>query len=729
MEIWEKYEDLIIQYQISDIIPEYEKFILAKRLFASFYEQLRAKTGKVILIASNLTDILWFSRQFDIPESLFLLINDDASDQLEISRDVTYLVISYLYQYDISDRLIKEGADPICLYDMFRNKGFYFTGNFFDIFHTNMIEFKTKEVSWDYKDFDINRIYFEHRRMYEHSKDKAIKLLYLKYMIFDCAFVCDFVTLKKCVELISSNDNIKTDRYTSFYKAVQQLLDEVEIKLSNRQSKDVMMYWLDALEYGEDQSVEFLKSLDDTSLVCDNMYTVTPFTSTTYRTLMTGKTVVDDQNYKIEKIGEHNSNFIKMLKENGYQYRYYGNLQIPEQNVCSRNLYSVYTPISMLIWDAVMDILESEKPLFCMLHEVLQTHNPFISFDLEGEEYVGCEEHPGVQTESEKLIAQKQIMPSRKYVDKQLKFWNEILPGQMFKIYMSDHGHTTFGRFHPMFKVQQSNLKPLHINNLLSYVSFSWIIESILKEDIDQLVKSECQSVIVQDIPFYNKDVVKMILDNIEEFEATYWSGYQGIITKEDIFIKYNDGAELYVGNRKNKKKFSQEHISKLRKLLHTNCTDVYKESKFKDSRLIFNAIKHRNVDLMDKRIRIILDLFRSFGNQRIALRGGGIHTIRLLMILPDEVIENICCIIDKDKECYAGTLGFPIWTMDELSKDKIDKVVISSFDFDQIWKKELSNYLDKAQVVSIYDYLETQGVICQKEFYRYHYQKEDFYD
>lgn len=727
MNIQDKYEKLILQYNISDVIPEYEKYICAKHIFNDFYCYLLLKGNNIIFVASNMTDILWFSRKYKIPVKQFLMIEDDDVEKYKIQKDVVYIVVSYARQYEISSILIRKNVDPIRLYDVFDMKGLHFSGTFFDIYHTNMNDFKTKKMSYDFKDFDINKIFFFHRRIYESSTDQEVKLLYLRFMIFDCAYAYDFITLKKCLELLSNFDQVDKNRYIEFYTAIEDLLGNIKYMLDKRSHNDVIMFWLDALEYGEDRSVDFLKSLDKTAIVFENMYTVTPFTSTTFKTLLTGKTAVDGENYKIEKIGDYNSNLIQMLNKNGYQFKYYGNLQIPENDICADNLYSIYTPISVLIWDSIVNILETDQPLFCMLHEVLHTHNPFISFDVIGEEYVYCEERPGLQTENEQLLAKNQVMPSRKYVDKQLSFWNNLVPKKMFKIYMSDHGHTTFGKFHSIFKVQQRDLYPMHVNNLLSYAEFSWLIDCIIKKDIKQIIKKENSFVMVQDIPFYNKMVILSAIEDIETFETTPFAGYQGIITKEDTYLKYNDGVEMYVKNVMDGIPFSQKRMIELRGHLSNQYVDVYKEPKFKYCKYIYNAIKNRDEKRMQGIVNEIIFLFEGFEGKRVALRGGGIHTLRLLMILPDRIVKKISYILDQNTECLGGKLGIPVCSLNEICREEIDIIVISSYDFDKEWKEELSHYVDVQCIISLYDYLDQKGYECKKEFYRYSYKKEDF--
>ena len=98
-------------------------------------------------------------------------------------------------------------------------------------------------------------------------------------------------------------------------------------------------------------------------------------------------------------------------------------------------------------------------------------------------------------------------------------------------------------------------------------------------------------------------------------------------------------------------------------------------------------------------------------------------------MLLSDTQRRRISYIIDKDNDCVAGKTGIKILNPENIYETKIDHIIVSSFEFRELWKKELKNQnLDNTvNILDIYDELAKRGVICKRDFYKKDFIKEDF--
>lgn len=733
MDIENNLFEIICKYNIDKHVPGYRAYFRAKELSKILYYEIEKQYETVVLVGYGQTPITWFQRNICENKAAKYVINNLNSDVRLIKQEREtrcYLIVSFEYKDELKVKLTEIGLNVKSIYDFFEKNSLYFQNDFYDIYGLLYRDYRTGEITKDFKNFDINQIFFWHRRNFELEQDNKIRKIYLEKIIFDCAYSKDFILLKKYIELYGDEDS----SYKKFYIEVGYLLEQISEILEKRNQKDCLMIWLDALEYGEDFDMKFLSEQDAKSLVFDNMYTVTPYTGATFKTLFAKKRVIEEKSFNIIKIGEDDSNFICGLKERGYIFRYYGELDLLKSEYIPTYYYSVYTVMTQIFWDILRDmvLLKENEKCFFVLHEVLHTHIPYISLGLTGKMYSNREEWPGQQEEAEKVLRNQQAWESREYVDKQLEFWNDILPEQIYKIYMSDHGHTFLGRFHTIMKISQKDIRVRHCKSLLSYYDFDKIIIYILEHnDIDDKL-FDSEFVIVQDVDYYYKEYILSFIQS-NEFTPDGLIGYQGVVTKEDMFISYRHGVEYYQRMRKDNICITDKRLEYLRGKLSKSQIDIYKEKKFKYSRIVWEANQRcteRTKDYEVKKKNVILNMFNNIPlEESIAIRGGGIHTMRLLMLLSDTQRRRISYIIDKDNDCVAGKTGIKILNPENIYETKIDHIIVSSFEFRELWKKELKNQnLDNTvNILDIYDELAKRGVICKRDFYKKDFIKEDF--
>ncbi len=727
---------LILKYKVDRRIPGFRSFLSAEKLVKKLFKAISQEYRTIYLVGCQQTSLSWFQRNICNNTAKEYIVCDVNTSDFTLKKEASefYIIVSYEYKDQIKARLNELGVNFECIYDIFENNQIYFSHEFYDIYSNIYHDFRTGKPTRDFKDFDINEIFFWHRRNFELEKDRNDRKVYLEKLIFDCVYAKDFLLLKRYVDIYCREYEDEGESYSKFYQELNSLIKNISLLLGERNQKDCLMIWLDALEYGDDDNMPFLHGLEEEAFVFDNMYTVTPYTGATFKTLFGKVRVIEEKSFNVTKIGKNNSAFLRELSNKGYTFKYYGELDLIEKEYTPEYYYSIYTPMTQIFWNILRDIVlqkDNERGFF-VLHEVLQTHIPYISLGLNGNTYSNRESWAGQQEENEKILKNRQAIESRLYVDKQLEFWDSILPKGMYKIYMSDHGHTLFGRFHTIMKVCQKNIQKKHCRNLLSYYDFDKIMMYILEyNDIDEnLFLSDY--VIVQDVDYYYKDY---ILDYIKEddFTPDGLLGYQGIITNKDMLISYRHGVEYYQKHKNDKICVTDERLNYLRSCLSKSEIDIYQEEKFKYSRIIWNAnqkCSNRTADIENRKYQVIEKIFEQIPKDNIiAIRGGGIHTLRLLMLLNAEQRRRISYIIDVNPNCVACKIGIKVLLPNDLQSINLDYIIVSSYDFGKQWKAYLSAQIttNTINIVDIYEELAKEGIFCKKDFYKKDFIKEDF--
>lgn len=645
--------------------------------------------------------------------------------------DNTMVIVASFYgRREVMSSLHNAGISAISIYDYLAVRGLFLEGNYYDIFGEEYHNQKTGKSSFDCIDLDMNAIFFYDRRNYEIVEDLAYKELYLAKMIFDCVYIKDWILVKKYIEEYVTYQFPYWLEYQCFYQEIEKLLNDIKSALMERKQDDIVMFWLDALEFGEDKDMPFLRSVADKSIDFVNAYTVTPFTHSTAKTLFAHKYVVDDRAYKL--ILNSEDTFIKMLREQGYQFCFYTKLEQTQDSLKGRLYQNVYAPFAEVCWNMICDILKSEKKIFAVCHEILQTHAPFVSYGLLGEEYVYVQEAAVILSGHEKQIRERQMLESRRYTDDVLRMYSAFLPDNIYKIYMSDHGHTELDKYHTIFRIAQKDIVPEKIEGLFSYIHFDKLVCKMIQNnhDYSDIIEDAVQ---IQDVDYYNKNYIKLYFQRLLQNSSLgleWCFGYTGIITRQYTYIRYNNGRERYYNNTFHAKPLKEKTINYLRTLCTEYPQDIINDGKFRASRNIYATVRNywkRNGGWEQEKVQKIRTLFDALpAVAHVAIRGGGRHTWELWFALKQEQQEKIAYIIDADKRCMAARLGLKVINMNDIKQEEVDMILVSSFKHEAEWIAELKNRISDIPVIGLYDYLKENGIECKVEFYKKEYAKED---
>lgn len=737
MNFGEKLNELIIKYDVDKICPNFRKYVKAIALAKDVYFSLKTGGEGFLLLGIDESDVRMFLTSIGTEDNCQIKYYDEVDD---IHPTMNVLLVSYYQKDEIAAKLLERDVDIIGLYDYFEQNGLEFNRNFYDIYHEQYWDYTQNKWTYEYGNIDINRIYFYHRRRYELEKNADIKKLYLEKMIFDCAFVKDFLTLKENIDKYSLAFGEQAEKYILFYQEIKAMLAELKNVLENRKTEDCILFWLDALEYGMDETMPFLKGLNEKALVFDKAFSVTPYTSSTFITLLTGKMQIEDETYLMDHIDAKDSILLCELQKRSYCFKYYGywlNHRV-DQSLLPNHFYrSLYYSFTQLYWDVLTDMAETtgEQKCFYIMHEMYHTHSPYVSLGLKGTEYFGGYQR---NREGAKLSQQQltqfmtQPMESKEYVDRQLSFWSKILPDIMYKIYMSDHGRTAIGKFHTIMKVQQKHICPRVCNSLVSYAEFVPLVLQLLDNHaIDENALS-AEYALIQEVAWYAKHRVLEVVTDKKHFSThpEAYNGYQGVVTGEDMLICYDNGLEYYQKHRNDYRMVTDSRLNYLRGLVSKKKADYFNIDKFRYTRILVTAEQRRaerTGDIQMRKKAVIEEIFDRIQNTEVlALRGGGFHTLHLLMPLKESLRNKVKYIIDGDSKCLGGKMGIEVIPPDEMLQKGVTTVLISTYQYLREWEQELQSY-EGIKIINIYRILEEHGLPCEMEFCFEKFIDEDF--
>ena len=131
----------------------------------------------------------------------------------------------------------------------------------------------------------------------------------------------------------------------------------------------------------------------------------------------------------------------------------------------------------------------------------------------------------------------------------------------------------------------------------------------------------------------------------------------------------------------------------------------------------------------MKEYINIICSKLDKYPQNSVAIRMGGEHSMNLYARLSDKYKDKIVCFIDSNKMCVCAKYGLPIIRIDELKKENIQAVILSSYDHRAMLRSEAEEYSKDIDVIDIYSVLEENDILCTDNFYMNINLKDEDYD
>ena len=546
---------------------------------------------------------------------------------------------------------------------------------------------------------------------YEERKKILIQIL------FFCLYTKDFPTFYEILQDYSTeiNEFISIEK---IQKDIDDLINRIKCALQKIKEDSVILYWLDALSYVDKTDMPYLQQQIKKGMNFTNAYTVEPQTHPTLQTLFGER---DSYGRRVNSIiTKENSNVIKELEEEGYKVIFTSGYF---DKICEE-LKSTY-PVglmdssAMILWNMIRILLSVDNKVFLINHCLIETHFPHYSYLLDEE---------GIINHS------KRYMQGRKALDRILQFYDSLLNDNVRRIYMSDHGQSSWHlKFHTVFSMYDKKMKAGENKDIFSYDEFEYILKRFLRhEDLLKCLPSREYAKIERE-DWYSKNFVGLCLKNKEI--PLNLIGYKGLINYKELFIKFNTGKTVYKEIRDDlfisdspedeiDINVSDDYIKRLEMMAGNDKVNIPIEERPGYSTYVYRVID--NIKQSKKEIYNLLNNIFA-GNSRVAIRMGGDHTRHLLESISDDSKKKICCVIDKNKDCLSGIDNLPIININEIEKFAPDVVILSSFKYREMLKEESKALYPQINTVDIYDVLSENGYSCECDFWLEKYRDSDF--
>lgn len=329
---------------------------------------------------------------------------------------------------------------------------------------------------------------------------------------------------------------------------VKSLLDCVKRKIKKRTQRDIIIVWNDQLDYSYLQYTPYMQEISKNSMFFENAYTMTPFTAATLWEMFQELKSIDDEIYYKPPLasGESNSKIIKELILSGYKFLYIGDewdAKLFEEKYTAS--YYTYGSSCIRCVRLLQELFNSDKPVCIILHELTETHNPYLSGELNDSKF---HEWPTFGGSTEEL-AMEQKRESAIYWDKQLEFYMGFMPDNSIKVFMSDHG--TRYNIQPIYKEATTHIiffitgdgVPYgKYKKMFSIYNFHKVICCILKNDynVEEIFNNY---VLMQETSTFNKTAVRYYFDN-NAMESSY--AFRAVRTEKELYVKLSSGKTYY---------------------------------------------------------------------------------------------------------------------------------------------------------------------------------------
>lgn len=535
-----------IESAIREIICEYtEKYgkriiVRGQKCNEGEYPLLKVISdyGEIIAVVDRapFSDKIWLNQQVSVP-----MMNLDEAENAECD---VYIITS-LYQgkniyYDVTTSGKESGV--IDLYKELR------------IRYGIAIE-QTFDQYTDEEDLSHNKTQEAYTLFCaERTREHLLKLL--SACLSNRDFVTFFEVMDETQDLID-----ESDRLNGLKEDIINLLDKVHTHIKMRESnasKDIVMHWIDQAGFEELDNFPLLQSMMDQGLMFEKAYTITPYTSATETCLFYGDEVcaLNRSNPKeiILRRGLRESRLYQNILNKGYEFSMMGHMVekcLPEE----RGEYTQFMVAScVLYWNMLNLIINSDKPVFGMVGCLAETHEPWMS--------PKCDAYnPSFEFNGDYRMSESKIKQSAGYFDKVINFFTDMLGKETIHIYMSDHGkwedvglrrYSDFA-MHAILGITNIGITG-RVTKIFSYKYFAQLIDYVIRSadrGTGELIFGDME---IRSAGFRAviKSSIQETFESEEDRERIYsevCSGYIGIKTEEDTYIRLNCGREIYFLN------------------------------------------------------------------------------------------------------------------------------------------------------------------------------------
>lgn len=725
MDINKRLNDIIFTYGLDSDYPNYYKGVMAESYIRHLMLEIKRTEKKVLCLAAKKEDIVYFSfLDKHIGANIkFKLVGTKDIDKINLTEYDEVYAISLQYAYMVH-RCRMNGVRCRSIYLDMKRQGLNFERECYRICEPFYEDF-TGEFSAQRYVEGLQIEHFSLKQGLDGSCSEEEKFFYLKNIYFLSVCMKDFLNASKYISMLMDldvDDKRKAD-YEKSWQEIQLLLDQIKDALKHREQKDIIMNWLDAVGYEESDNMPFLNGCRQRGINFTNAFTSMPYTHETYKTIFKGTLPLSDY-FNTEKISD--SKLIKDIEKYGYRFKIVsGYMDWFEPSYESEVWHNCGAGCSEILWDMLSCLLAMKEPGFILGHLLIEGHDPNLYSDMISKDFIG---------EKNRRYA------ARLQMDKQLEFYADFFPRKSTVIYMSDHGleSSLLARNHTNLIITGDKIEHKNIEAMFSYVRFSDMVLQLLQLDgainEDELTD---EYVRLEYMDLYNGKLIYDIIRGKQGLNIFPQLGYQGIVTKDYIYVKYNVGKEVLL-RRDNVimtgvDYFTLEDEIESKELLPCfrsklrDTARVYEDKRFRYSKYLRKVYENYK-NLPQKKYKVLNDLFSTFADCSVALRMGGQHSIGIWRMLSEDNRKKINCIVDRNPNCVAGVLGYPVVSdLSDIDFDNVKVCIPSS----SVFREELSLEMQHCpvDVVDLYDYMSMHGLEFKAEIYKCEVLPDKVYD
>ena len=436
---------------------------------------------------------------------------------------------------------------------------------------------------------DINAMF------YRATEDSYENVLYRRKQYFEKKtpetlndVIVAYLEIRDFINYYKYSEEYVLKKYDGYEKiseamlAIKEMFGKVRERLKERKQRDIITIWNDQVGYSELPYTGYLKEMSRESFFFENAYSMTPFTVPTFYEIFQHMTPLDDAIYhkQIPLFDADNTEIIRNCEHHGYDFVYIGDSYdaglFQEKYAIG---HYVYNSSCIRCLDLLQVLLDSEKPVFCILHALTETHNPYLSGELENAKWY---EWPKFMGDTEEEVM-KQMRISLAYWEKQLEFYMNMMPDNCVKIFMSDHGK----RFnyqpiykepttHIIFYIVGKGVPSKRIKKLYSIYDFDKLIDCVLNQNFDE--DKMCRECInLQETNIFNRTAISYYVENHAE-ENT--SAFRAVRTEHELYVKLSTGKKYYfLLPDEETNRYEDKYMQRISEL------DLLAGDKFEDSR------------------------------------------------------------------------------------------------------------------------------------------------
>lgn len=718
---------IIFKYQLDYYYPHFRNMYEAEKILCSMIAEIVQNHMKVIFIGDDQTGIDFVRNIARNDTCIHFCVysrGDSSLHQLDTVNwsvyDGIYLISFYGTGY--IERWFKlHHIRYEWIYDVFERNGIVMQEEFFCFGKEDLLEqmLKYKHRSKGRTETIQCELYRQQSK-YERAENVQTKRIALEKCLFLALYMRNFSEAQKYISQLEKEE----PKYARAWQEIQDLLEQVRKNVYSKKRKDIVLYWLDALPYGDEADMPYLRSVMEDSVMFENAIPHTGYTHSVMWAMFLNKKAIDDKAYRTLEVTRENSVVIQFLEEQGYDIKICSGIfndDFPFEYLSNGFYSDIYAPASLVLWDMICSMMKEKKKTFYLAH-IMDTHDPYlcggICHDIFGKQFNLVDQYGMARQETDKLLA----------------FYDTFINQDAFRIYMSDHGKNPQGnRFHALFNVYHRTIKPRKIEGMFSLLDFSIVLRQIVTDSTIRESEFIKEYVEIACMDRYSRADIERIMRRKQDL-SQYAFGAKGVVDKEYIYLHYNTGKEwlqrrdnIPIGNPLLFYDCADDIcdvklLPQYRKLVGEYPADVIEDEKFKYSKYLYilydNLLKRNN---MAERINWINAMLEDYPNRSVAIRMGGNHSVALYYVLSEESKKKIWGFIDNQKECLCSAFQLPIADTDaveELEKGGVKAIVLSSYISLEALKEEAKTRYANMDIIDIYDSFKNNDIWCRGCFY-----------